>query len=219
MSDEERTRRTHDLVAWIRDPGSDELAIAEAFGELTMLWQPTLQGFLNDEDLVQDTLVSAFRSIRRFEAKSEFLTWLIAIALNVIRQEMRRRRRRERVRWALSVFVKPIPPIDQLSPERRYRSRELLALLEMSAEELSIFIRKVEGYTAKEIAKKLGTTVGSVNGKTFRAKEEAKTKRSELERLPDAAGSTRRAGSGTPAGGRHAAPAVVPYEDADHEIT
>ena len=46
------------------------------------------------EDVVQETLLTAFRQLRGFEARSTFHTWLCGIALNKVRSARRKRRPR-----------------------------------------------------------------------------------------------------------------------------
>lgn len=46
------------------------------------------------EDVVQETLLVAFRQLREFEARSSFHTWLCGIALNKVRSARRKRRPR-----------------------------------------------------------------------------------------------------------------------------
>src|SRR6202012_4575634 len=44
------------------------------------------------EDLTQDTLVEAWRSLRRFNGQCQFFTWLCAILLNRFRNTLREKR-------------------------------------------------------------------------------------------------------------------------------
>jgi len=43
-------------------------------------------------DLLQETLLRAWRGVRRFDGRSEFSTWLYQIAVNVCRDALRKRR-------------------------------------------------------------------------------------------------------------------------------
>ncbi len=72
-----------------------------AFSELVKRNQSMLRGFLRSltkgdhalaDDLAQETLIEAHRSLRQFEGGSKFSTWLLGIAYNRFRGQMRRRR-------------------------------------------------------------------------------------------------------------------------------
>ena len=57
----------------------------------------------NADDVVQETLLRAFRNIHRFDARSQVGTWLYRIAVNcsmdLMRKESRRTARRWHTRW------------------------------------------------------------------------------------------------------------------------
>ena len=71
-----------------------------AFSELVKRNQSALRGFLRSlskgdhalaDDLAQETLIEAYRSLRHFEGGSTFNTWLLGIAYNRFRSCVRRR--------------------------------------------------------------------------------------------------------------------------------
>jgi RNA polymerase sigma-70 factor (ECF subfamily) len=74
---------------------------AEAFGELCEVYETpllrqamTLCGNVTlSEDLAQDTLVEAWRCLRRYNGRCQFFTWLCAILLNRYRNTLRASRR------------------------------------------------------------------------------------------------------------------------------
>jgi RNA polymerase sigma-70 factor (ECF subfamily) len=72
-----------------------------AFSELVKRNQSALRGFLRSltkgdhalaDDLAQEALIEAYRSLRQFEGGSRFSTWLLGIAYNRFRGHLRRRR-------------------------------------------------------------------------------------------------------------------------------
>jgi len=72
-----------------------------AFSELVKRNQSALRGFLRSltkgdhslaDDLAQEALIEAYRSLRHFEGGSKFSTWLLGIAYNRFRGHLRRRR-------------------------------------------------------------------------------------------------------------------------------
>ena len=73
----------------------------EAFGELIRLYQrevwavitAMLLDKMKTEDLVQQTFVSAYRHLDRFQRERDFGAWIKEIARNQVRQELRSRQR------------------------------------------------------------------------------------------------------------------------------
>jgi RNA polymerase sigma-70 factor, ECF subfamily len=156
------------------------------------------------EDALQDTLLRAWRALPRFRGGSQLRTWLFRIATNVCLDAIASRRRR-----ALPLDYgtvtdaresKPASHAPRIEPyqegtvgspdgaalEARYEQREALelafiaALRHLPARQRSVLIlRDVLGFSAKEAADALATTVASVNGALLRAR------RSADERLPD----------------------------------
>ena len=129
------------------------------------------------EDLVQETLLRAWRALERFEPRAQFQTWLYRIATNACLDELERRPRRP-------VPVDPFPdkPSDEgaaptYDPEARYAIREgmelalLRAIQELPGRQRAVLIfRDVLGWTAPEVAELLESTVASVNSALQRAR-------------------------------------------------
>ena len=135
-------------------------------------------GSLQDaEDMVQETLLRAWRSLERFESRSSIQTWLYRIATNACLDELRRRPRRPQT-------VDPYP--DELlqeseapiaDPAARYAQREgmelafLTVIQRLPGRQRAVLIfRDVLGWTAPEVAALLATSVASVNSALQRAR-------------------------------------------------
>ena len=73
---------------------------SEAFGGVCRLYETRLlrqamtlcRNESMAEDLAQDTLVEAWKSLRRYNGRCQFFTWLCAILLNRYRNTVRRKR-------------------------------------------------------------------------------------------------------------------------------
>jgi RNA polymerase sigma-70 factor, ECF subfamily len=129
------------------------------------------------EDLVQETLLRAWRALERFEPRVQFQTWLYRIATNACLDELERRPRRPQP-------VDPFPdrPSAETSsptydPAARYAMREgmelalLRAIQELPGRQRAVLIfRDVLGWTAPEVAELLESTVASVNSALQRAR-------------------------------------------------
>ncbi len=162
-------------------------------------------GSLHDaEDVAQETLLRAWRSLERFERRASIETWLYRIATNACLDELERRPRRA------EPVVDPYPderlPAESADPATRYALREGMELAFLTAiqrlpgrQRAVLILRDVLGWTAPEAAELLDTTVTAVNSALQRARatieHEAparavtpgrRTQRALLERYVDA---------------------------------
>jgi len=156
-----------------------------AFGRLVEPYRRALEvhcyrmlGSLQDaEDVVQDTLLRAWRGLGRFDRRASVHTWLYQIATNACLDELRRRPRRPEP-------VQPFPDarVEEAAspvydPAARYAQREGMELALLSAIQLLpgrqravLILRDVLGWTAPEVAELLESTVASVNSALQRAR-------------------------------------------------
>jgi RNA polymerase sigma-70 factor (ECF subfamily) len=158
----------------------------EAFGELVdrhqrRIWLVCRQ-YLGTDDAdgaTQDSLVKAFTSIRSFDGRSAFTTWLTRIAINTCLDQLRRRRR-------AGARVGPEPedqaedrltrlPDQRVDPEDRAIQRQAVARLRALEEQLpdrqrEIFrLRFFAEMELEEIAEALGVHIGTVKTQLHRA--------------------------------------------------
>lgn len=159
------------------------------------------------EDALQDALLRAWRGLEGFEGRSSLRSWLYTIATNTCLDEIARRPRRmlptaygpaadprdhSAAALAESVSVEPYPD-EMVDPEEgfaapaaRYEQREAVELAFIAAlqqlpprQRAVLILREVLGFSGREVAESLDTTVGSVNGALHRARKAI------AERLPD----------------------------------
>jgi RNA polymerase sigma-70 factor (ECF subfamily) len=166
-------------------------------------------GSLHDaEDALQEAMLRAWRGIGRFEGRSSLRSWLYTIATNTCLNAIERRKPRlhpidygprtdpdEAVPGlpvAETVWIEPFPDErlivedGPMAPEARYEAREAVELAFIAAlqhlppnQRAVLILREVLGYSARETAATLETSVASVNSALQRA-------RATLEdRLPD----------------------------------
>jgi RNA polymerase sigma-70 factor (ECF subfamily) len=130
------------------------------------------------EDIVQDALFSAWRSISSFQGLS-FRAWLFRIATNRALDHLRSRKRRpelpldppedEELTWAEPAA--PGPDLAQIAGDR-----EALALVEATLETLpaeqrtAILLRDVEGFAYEEIAVITSVETGTVKSRIHRGR-------------------------------------------------
>jgi RNA polymerase sigma-70 factor (ECF subfamily) len=175
----------------------------DAFRELTDPYRRELElhiyrivGSPQDaEDLLQETLLAAWRSIEQFEARASVRTWLYRIATNRSLDALRARRRRteerqpmtempEPTRYGEAIWLEPYPDVllegipDQApGPEARYEAREAIALAfvvglqHLRPQQRAVLVlRDVLGYRAGEVAALLDTTEPTINSLLRRAR-------------------------------------------------
>jgi RNA polymerase sigma-70 factor, ECF subfamily len=155
------------------------------------------------DDAFQETLLGAWKGLPGFEGRSSLRAWLYAIATNASLRVLEGRRRRElpggtgtvhdpraplAEPLAESVWIEPYP--DELL---RYEDREGVELAYVAALQLlppnqraALLLRDVLGFSAREAAGILGTSVASVNSALQRARaklERERPARSQQETL------------------------------------
>lgn len=143
----------------------------------------TLLRDASDADCVtQDVFVKAFRALPEFKGESAFETWLTRIAINTVRDRIRRRRpvvSFSDLRDLDDEDGPEIPPwldpADGTSPERDLlsgdiRRRIAVALVTLSPRQRSIFVMKhYEEKSIAEIGDATGLDEGTIKSHLFRA--------------------------------------------------
>jgi RNA polymerase sigma-70 factor (ECF subfamily) len=174
-----------------------------AFRELTEPYRHELQlhcyrivGSTQDaEDLVQDTLLAAWRGLDQFTERASIRTWLYRIATNrsldALRANARRPQRLEPLnnpptpsRMTEPIWLEPYPDAllegiaDQApGPEARYEHKEAIALAFVGGlqnlppqQRAVLVLRDVLGFRAAEVAAFLDTSDAAVNSLLRRAR-------------------------------------------------
>ena len=174
-----------------------------AFRELTDPYRRELQlhayrivGSTQDaEDLLQETLLAAWRGLEQFQERASVRTWLYRIATNRSLDALRANRRRladlprmtdvpEPTRRTEPIWLEPYPdvllegiPDNAPGPDARYETREAIALAfivglqHLPPQQRAVLVlRDVLGYRATEVADMLDSTEGSVNSLLQRAR-------------------------------------------------
>jgi RNA polymerase sigma-70 factor (TIGR02960 family) len=174
-----------------------------AFAELVEPYRRELQlhcyrilGSVQDaEDLLQETLLAAWRGLERFEERASLRAWLYRIATNRCLNALRDRKRRpqevstmveppEPTRMAEPTWLEPYPdvlleglPDAAAGPEARYEIRESVGLAFVAAlqhlpprQRVAIVLRDVLGFDTSEAAAALGSSENAVKGALQRAR-------------------------------------------------
>jgi RNA polymerase sigma-70 factor (ECF subfamily) len=131
------------------------------------------------ETLTQECFLRAFRGRDRFRGESSLQTWLMQIAINLVRDFSRSRRlqfwRRSQLAGVDLEAARDWIPDGDLSPEARTLVREQVAAVWRASAKLSerqrtvFLLRFVEEMTLVEIAAVTGMRIGTVKAHLFRA--------------------------------------------------
>jgi RNA polymerase sigma-70 factor, ECF subfamily len=120
-------------------------------------------------DAAQETLVAAWRQLRRLREPERFDSWLKRIVVNAARQAMRASRRR-RIREVPASTIAVIA--DRADPGSRSDAAILdFAMATLPVEKRSILVlHHLEGHGLAELAEILGIPVGTAKSRLFTAR-------------------------------------------------
>jgi RNA polymerase sigma-70 factor (TIGR02960 family) len=182
----------------------------DAFSELVEPYLRELQvhcyrilGSIQDaEDLLQETLLAAWRGLDRFEERASLRVWLYRIATNRCLNALRARGRRPKeyqpmveppapTRLSEPLWLEPYPDVlleglgdISLGPEARYEAAEATGLAFVAAlqhlpprQRCVLVLRDVLGIPAREVAAILDSTEASVKSALQRARSTFRARR------------------------------------------
>jgi RNA polymerase sigma-70 factor (TIGR02960 family) len=192
----------------------------QAFRELSDPYRRELQvhcyrmlGSLQDaEDMLQETLVAAWRGLARFEGRASVRAWLYRIATNRCLNALRDAGRRPPpapvapfeppapTRYGEPTWLQPYPDVllegiadDLPGPEARYQTREAIELAFVAGlqrlpprQRAALVLRDVLGFHTAEVAAVLDSSEASVKGALHRARATLDERRpaADLQRTP-----------------------------------
>jgi RNA polymerase sigma-70 factor, ECF subfamily len=177
------------LVARIQsgDERAYETLVREYGGVLLVTARRLLGGAEDAADAVQDTFVSAFRSIRSFEGHARLGTWLHRIVVNHALMRLRRRKRRPTVR-----IEEVLPTFDETGhhtrPVRSWRDADDRLLRDETRAQVRacidrlpnayrtvLLLRDIEGLNTDQTAELLGTNNAVIKTRLHRARQALRT--------------------------------------------
>lgn len=132
------------------------------------------------EEIAQQVFLKAYVSIRRFDMRSAFSTWLYKIAVNECWDSLRKKKVRPLV-YESDLSEEQVQRLDSYattgrgptSPDEHAQARELVELLLSSLSEEDkriLLLKEVEGLSVQEIADIFGLNVNTVKVRMFRAR-------------------------------------------------
>jgi RNA polymerase sigma-70 factor (ECF subfamily) len=185
-------------------------------GELQLHCYRILGSVQEAEDLLQETLLAAWRGLERFDGRSSLRTWLYRIAtnrcLNALRDKGRRPREVQSIaeppkptRRSEPIWLEPYPDalLDTVAdtspePEARYELKEAVGLAFVTGlqhlpprQRAVLVLRDVLAFRATEVAEMLQSSEAAVKGALQRARAALETRLPagdrERARLPPSA--------------------------------
>ena len=158
-----------------------------------------LRGSEDVEDVAQQALAKAYFSIRRFDMRSAFGTWLYKIAVNECWDYLRKKKVRRLV-YESDLSEEQLRKMDA-SPEHGFsgashrqdaghkaEQRQLVERLLGQLDEkdqLMLVMKEIEGFSVEEISEVLGLNVNTVKVRFFRARGRlVETYRKRMKKRP-----------------------------------
>jgi RNA polymerase sigma-70 factor (ECF subfamily) len=137
-------------------------------------------------DLSQEVFIKAWRSLPKFEARSQFFTWIYRITHNVVIDWVRKRKIQGGTEFNDEMGTVPAAgavtvPRGTLEPDAVLSNQELGARIKVALAELSpehravILLKEVDGLSYQEIADSVGCTIGTVMSRLFYARKRLQT--------------------------------------------
>jgi RNA polymerase sigma-70 factor (ECF subfamily) len=135
------------------------------------------------EEIVQETLLRAYKSLERFELRANFSTWLYRIAVNRTLDFLNARKTQMHAKETYQIVDHPDPEESHqvqlaaadpgpdrmlLSAEMKRRLADAMGLL-TPAERVAFTMRHMEGRSMEEIGQTLNLKVSAAKNSVFRA--------------------------------------------------
>lgn len=133
------------------------------------------------EDLVQESLIKAYRSIASFRGDSAFYTWLYKIGLNTARNYLYEKKHKLQIDSGIAIedaenFSTAIDIHQAETPETELINKQIAktvndAIAALPAElQTAITLREIEGLSYEQISNIMDCPVGTTRSRIFRAR-------------------------------------------------
>jgi RNA polymerase sigma-70 factor (ECF subfamily) len=134
-------------------------------------------------DLVQDTFIKAYKSLRSFRGQSSFYTWVYRIAVNRTINFIKRRKNRNQYsldNMESSIQTDPdlVELMSHVTPRREVALTELQQKLNEALQHLSephravVAMHDIQGMTHADIARVMKCSEGTVRSRLFYARQQ-----------------------------------------------
>lgn len=164
-----------EIIERVLDGDTDQFAVlVDRYGDEFARYAKYMTGSEDEAaDVIQESLVRAFRSLRRCQDRTNFKGWLFRIVSNQCKTHVTRRRRRslESLEAASDIPAVENPATDAEAADVRRRVREALRELPQEQRE-ALVLKYVEGLSLPEMAERLSVSVPALKMRLLRARRE-----------------------------------------------
>ncbi|MCX7876915.1 MAG: sigma-70 family RNA polymerase sigma factor [Melioribacteraceae bacterium] len=125
------------------------------------------------DDISQDVFISVYHKLNEFRFESKFTTWLYRITINKCKDYLRKKKVR-------NIFVAIQDNETDYGAKPFTENIDIPNLVRSAIDKLPeklripLIMRDIDGFSYKEIADELGTEVGTIKSRIFRARETLK---------------------------------------------
>ncbi len=160
-----------------------------AFDDLVRKYTPKLYGMVynmtsnreDTADLLQEIFAKAYRSVKRFQGKSSFYTWIYSISVNMTLNFLKKRGRYAKVSLDdVDSGIQNDPEFVKVTTAARDTVREVninelqkrlnTAMMKLSEDHRTVVtLYDIQGHQHNEISKILGVSEGTVRSRLFYA--------------------------------------------------
>ena len=135
------------------------------------------------QDLTQETFINVYRGLGLFRGDSKFYTWVYRIAINTAKRGLKRPAQGAEQSlddvetFQLEADSNPLFEVDNANPETELASKQLAEAVARAMAELpddmrqALELRELEGMSYQAIAEVMGSPLGTVRSRIFRARE------------------------------------------------
>jgi RNA polymerase sigma-70 factor (ECF subfamily) len=183
------------LLAGLRAGNADahEAFVRAYAGRVKAVAERYLRNEEDAGDVVQETFLSAFKAIHRFEGKSQLSTWLHRIAVNAALMKLRSLERKDEEKTSEGELDELLPRFVGFGahassqrafgelPEEGVMRQETCSFVRACIDQLpqlyrtALLLRDIEGYENDELARHLGISVNAAKIRVHRARQALRT--------------------------------------------
>jgi len=158
-----------------------DILLARYSSSVLRLCTALLGNSFEAQDIAQEASLQAFLGLSHLQEPARFAAWFHAIAANLARSALRRRRERSLSILCddatLQVFwIDALPTLEEYQTRREIHETILLALRDLSlVNRRAVIGFYLQGYSYEELAQLLGVPVSTVKGRLFQGRKLLKT--------------------------------------------
>jgi len=146
---------------------------------LSILDDGSQNGSADAQEITQDALLAALRSLDSYRGEARLSTWLFSITVNLCRNHIRARQRRERVRNLFERLTTPIEDAPSQPEEviiRKQTDYSLFSIVQSLNEKhrLPVILRYYHDCSVAEIAQILDIPEGTVHSRLNTARKKVR---------------------------------------------